>query len=72
MEKQRLKHILRQLIRQDDDMTMYCYMGEMITGDRYECCSECPFTDTFVITDDLLDAEENEAGCELLRNIGAV
>ena len=72
MEKQRLKHILRQLIRQDDDMTMYCYMGEMIAGDKYECCSECPFTDTFVITDDLLDAEENEAGCVLLRNIGAV
>ena len=72
MEKQRLKHILRQLIRQDDDMSMYCYMGEMITGDRYECCSECPFTDTFVITDDLLDAEENEAGCELLRYIGAI
>ena len=72
MEKQRLKHILRQLIRQDDDMSMYCYMGEMITGDRYECCSECPFTDTFVITEDLLDVEENEAGCELLRNIGAV
>ena len=72
MEKQRLKHILRQLIRQDDDMTMYCYMGEMIAGDRYECCSECPFTDTFAITEDLLDSEENEAGCELLRNIGAV
>ena len=72
MEKQRLKHILGQLIRQDDDMTMYCYMGEMITGDRYECCSECPFTDTFVITDDLLDIDEKDAGCELLRNIGAV
>ena len=72
MEKQRLKHILRQLIRQDDDMTMYCYMGEMITGDRYECCSECPFTDTFVITDDLLDVDEKDAGCVLLRNIGAV
>ena len=72
MEKQRLKHILRQLIRQDGDMTMYCYMGEMITGDRYECCSECPFTDTFVITDDLLDVDEKDAGCELLRNIGAV
>ena len=72
MDKQRLKHILRQLIRQDDDMTMYCYMGEMITGDRYECCSECPFTDTFAITDDLFDTEENEAGCVLLRNIGAV
>ena len=72
MEKQRLKHILRQLIRQDDDMTMYCYMGEMIAGDRYECCSECPFTDTFVITDDLLDVDEKDAGCELLRNIGAV
>ena len=72
MEKQRLKHILRHLIRQDDDMTMYCYMGEMITGDRYECCSECPFTYTHVITDDLLDSEEKDAGCELLRNIGAV
>ena len=72
MEKQRLKHILRQLIRQDDDMTMYCYMGEMITGDRYECCSECPFTDTYVVTYDLLDSEEKDAGCELLRNIGAV
>ena len=72
MDKQRLKHILRQLIRQDDDMTMYCYMGEMIAGDRYECCSECPFTDTFVITDDLLDVDEKDAGCELLRNIGAV
>ena len=72
MEKQRLKHILRQLIRQDDDMTMYCYMGEMITGDRYECCSECPFTDTFAITDDLFDVDEKDAGCELLRNIGAV
>ena len=72
MDKQRLKHILRQLVRQDDDMTMYCYMGEMIAGDRYECCSECPFTDTFVIADDLLDTEENEAGCELLRNIGAI
>lgn len=72
MEKQRLKHILRQLIRQNDDMSMYCYMGEMITGDRYECCSECPFTDTFVITDDLLDVDERDAGCELLRNIGAV
>ena len=72
MEKQRLKHILRQLRRQDDDMVKYCYMGEMITGDRYECCSECPFTDTFAITDDLLDLDENEAGCELLRNIGAV
>ena len=53
-------------------MTMYCYMGEMITGDRFECCSECPFTDTFVITDDLFDVDESEAGCELLRNIGAV
>lgn len=72
MEKQRLKHILRQLIRQDDDMSMYCYMGEMITGDRYECCSECPFTDTHVVTDDLLDSEEKDAGCELLRYIGAV
>ena len=72
MEKQRLKHILRQLIRQDDDMTMYCYMGEMITGDRYECCSECPFTDIRVVTDDLLDSEEKDAGCELLRNIGVV
>ena len=72
MEKQRLKHILRQLIRQDDDMTMYCYMGEMIAGDRYECCSECPFTDTFAITDDLFDVDEKDAGCELLRNIGAV
>ena len=72
MEKQRLKHILRQLIRQDDDMSMYCYMGEMITGDRYECCSECPFTDTFAITDDLFDVDEKDAGCELLRNIGAV
>ena len=72
MEKQRLKHILRQLIRQDDDMAMYCYMGEMITGDRYECCSECPFTDTYVVTYDLLDSEEKDAGCELLRNIGAV
>ena len=72
MKKQRLKHILRQLIRQDDDMTMYCYMGEMITGDRYECCSECPFTDTYVVTYDLLDSEEKDAGCELLRNIGVV
>ena len=72
MDKQRLKHILRQLIRQDDDMTMYCYMGEMITGDRYECCSECPFTDTFVITDDLLDVDEKDAGCEPLRYIGAI
>lgn len=72
MEKQRLKHILRQLIRQDDDMTIYCYMGEMIAGDRYECCSECPFTDTFAITDDLFDVDEKDAGCELLRNIGAV
>ena len=72
MEKQRLKHILRQLIRQDDDMTMYCYMEKMITGDRYECCSECPFTDTFAITDDLFDIDERDAGCELLRNIGAV
>ena len=72
MDKQRLKHILRQLIRQDDDMSMYCYMGEMITGDRYECCSECPFTDTFAITDDLFDVDEKDAGCELLRNIGAV
>ena len=72
MEKQRLKHILRQLIRQDDDMTMYCYMGEMITGDRYECCSECPFTDTYVVTYDLLDSEEKDAGCELLRYIGAI
>ena len=72
MEKQRLKHILRQLIRQDDDMTMYCYMGEMIAGDRYECCSECPFTDTFAITDDLFNVDEKDAGCELLRNIGAV
>ena len=72
MDKQRLKHILRQLIRQDDDMVMYCYMGEMIAGDRYECCSECPFTDTFAITDDLFDVDERDAGCELLRNIGAV
>lgn len=72
MEKQRLKHILRQLRRQDDDMAMYCYMGEMITGDRYECCFECPFTDTFAITDDLFDVDEKDAGCELLRNIGAV
>lgn len=72
MEKQRLKHILRQLRRQDDDMVMYCYMGEMIAGDRYECCSECPFTDTFAITDDLFDVDERDAGCELLRNIGAV
>ena len=72
MKKQRLKHILRQLIRQDDDMAMYCYMGEMITGDRYECCSECPFTDTYVVTYDLLDSEEKDAGCELLRNIGVV
>lgn len=72
MEKQRLKHILKHLKRHQDDMTMYCYMGEMITGDRYECCSECPFTDTFAITDDLLDLDENEAGCVLLRNIGAV
>ena len=72
MEKQRLKHILRQLRRQDDDMVMYCYMGEMIAGDRYECCSECPFTDTFAITDDLFDVDEKDAGCELLRNIGAV
>ena len=72
MEKQRLKHILRQLIRQDDDMTIYCYMGEMIAGDRYECCSECPFTDTHVVTDDLLDSEEKDAGCELLRYIGAI
>ena len=72
MEKQRLKHILRHLTRQDYDMTMYCYMGEMITGDRYECCSECPFTDTYVVTYDLLDSEEKDAGCELLRNIGAV
>ena len=72
MEKQRLKHILRHLTRQDDDMTMYCYMGEMITGDRYECCSECPFTDTYVVTYDLLDSEEKDAGCELLRYIGAI
>lgn len=72
MEKQRLKHILKHLKRHEDTMVMYCYMGEMITGDRYECCSECPFTDTFAITDDLLDLDENEAGCELLRNIGAV
>ena len=72
MEKQRLKHILRQLRKQDNDMVMYCYMGEMITGDRFECCSECPFTDTFVITDDLFDVDESYAGCELLRNIGAV
>ena len=72
MEKQRLKHILKQLKRHQGNMTMYCYMGEMIAGDRYECCSECPFTDTFIVADDLLDAEENEAGCELLRNIGAI
>ena len=72
MEKQRLKHILRQLRMQDDDMAMYCYMGEMITGDRYECCSECPFTDTYVVTYDLLDSEEKDTGCELLRNIGVV
>ena len=72
MEKQRLKHILKHLKKPQDDMTMYCYMGEMITGDRYECCSECPFTDTFVVTDDLLDSEEKDAGCELLRYIGAV
>ena len=72
MEKQRLKHILKHLKIYQDDMTMSCYMGEMITGDRYECCSECPFTDTFVITDDLLDSEEKDAGCELLRYIGAI
>ena len=72
MEKQRLKPILRQLIRQDDDISIYCYMGEMIAGDRYECCSECPFTDTHVVTDDLLDSEEKDAGCELLRYIGAI
>ena len=72
MDKQRLKHILRQLRRQDDDMAIYCYIGEMIAGDRYECCSECPFTDTHVVTDDLLDVDEKDAGCELLRNIGAV
>ena len=72
MDKQRLKHILRQLRRQDDDISIYCYMGEMIAGDRYECCSECPFTDTHVVTDDLLDSEEKDAGCELLRYIGAI
>lgn len=72
MEKQRLKHILKHLKRHEDTMVMYCYMGEMITGDRYECCFECPFTDTFVITDNLLDVDEKDAGCELLRNIGAV
>ena len=72
MEKQRLKHILKHLKRHQDDMVMYCYMGEMITGDRYECGSECPFTDIRVVTDDLLDSEEKDAGCELLRYIGAI